>query len=251
MQGSGDGLKEKVRSVIDGTLAVLEMRAAPPSAAYLQNSNSPNDPKIQGQRSNSETTYANMPQYGHGLNPATNGQATSSYPQTQMGHHSTSYPAAMQYANSYAETPGTIAYTPNNNSTGFANYPPANDGASHLADFALAATQQHNDQWSRAMSISGAPGHAAWQHFAQIAPKFSDHVEPQDRHSATALMSLNGRSNSMMALQGLPDNVREVTNLEPVSFGQAHMSVNLDADVYPWPPIGDMNMLGNSGGNVL
>ncbi|PVH87083.1 hypothetical protein DL98DRAFT_480037 [Cadophora sp. DSE1049] len=226
--GSGDSLKEAVRGVIEGTLGMLDRRVTPPNTAYIQNSNSPEDSKMQLQRSNSGTAYGNMPSYSLEHNPSTSGIPSAEYSQGQIPHHTTPYPAATVYS-TYAETPSTIAYTPHENSHAFANYPPGNTEAPLLGSFQMPPTQlQQNNQWQRSMPTN-PPGAQAWQQWANSIGQ----VEPQDRYSASALIQLGARD-SAAAVNSAQTTMPDINGLQPVIGFDPQMG-HLNGVINAWP----------------
>jgi len=228
LQGSGDGLKEAVRGVIEGTLGMLDRRVTTPNTAYIQNPKSPEDSKLQLQRSNSGTVFGTLPGYGLEQNPSSNGVTSVEYSQGQMSHQTTPYPAATVYS-TYAETPSAISYAPHDNSNAFANYPTGNTEAPLVGGFEMTPSQpQQNNQWQRSMSIN-PPGAQAWQQWTHSIGQ----VEPQDRYSASALIQLGARGNAA-GINGAQTTIPDMNGLQPVLGFDPQMG-HLHGGINTWP----------------
>ncbi|CZT03004.1 related to transcription activator protein [Rhynchosporium agropyri] len=203
-------------------------RVAASSTAYLQSS-SPPEVKVPLRKTDSGMGYDNITNAALESNHQLHSQVNTDYSRGQMDHHSTAY-TPTQYS-PYSEPPPTITYTPRESVRSYTNY---SDDAAPLTDFALAASQIQTNGVSHWQPV---PGKQQWQQFTHnLAGNFA----PQDRYSASTLMSLSGRVNDLPIVDngvgvqsGMPDMVSVKGD---VAFGQLQINGHLTGELPVWPP---------------
>lgn len=230
--------------VTDGTLGLLSRSLPAKSSSYTQSNGLP-DSKSPTQRSNSAGNYSNSNSnnsnphvYAFENPPVANGNTTTNatYPppaDNQLPHQQTPYPAATQYS-TYTEPTAstTLAYTPQETSHAYSNYPANNDAveAPLLAAFAAQASQvqANGGNWQRSPNSSGTQ--SSWQQWTNT---LAGNLEPQDCFSASALVQLGGRVLAEAnANSGQGSGMGDMnTNQAAAMDGPTH----LGAQVNQWP----------------
>lgn len=239
-------MREAVRVVTDGTLGLLSRSLPAKNPIYTQNNGLP-DSKSPSQLSNSASAYPNNNNnsnphvYAFENTATSNGNApTSSYgpAETQLSHQQTPYPAATQYT-TYPEpaTSTTLAYTPQETSHTYANYPATSDAveAPLLAAFAAQASQvqANGGNWQRSPNVSGTQ--SSWQQWTNT---LAGNLEPQDCFSASALVQLGGRVLAESNGNGQGSGMGDMTTAQAVNIdhGTTQMGPQVNGGMGPaWP----------------
>ncbi|KAI9845552.1 MAG: hypothetical protein M1837_004649 [Sclerophora amabilis] len=253
--GSGNRLKQAVRTVTDGTLGLLSRELANSASAQMR-SGPPRSPS----RSPGKGSSSNNEQFGNAgfggpfpdsarSNGALNGSSRSNgylSPDPGLGNTQSPYPTAAQYSYPEPSAASNMAYPPSNVFAANPAYP-APDGSLHanpLSNPSPAPNASHHSQPPNAnynlfaATTPGAgttvsapswnPGSQSWR---QWTGTMAGNLEPQDCYSASALMQLGGRNE----LSSSGDAGASVTAAPVADMGSSAVEAVQAHQQPPWP----------------